>query len=233
MHHMIKLDLSIRFQSKWHAGSGEGGLLTDRLIRRDARGWPYIPGSALRGVVRESCEKLSRTLDFPDPSDPHRTALSHPGAFAPLSKALPPVDAVFGNKYEGGGLFFRDARLALQPPYVCHKFQTRICMYRKIGTAKEKHLFSSEYATPMELKTTIDGYHRNLVFLEEEDPPFAYCVLIAGILNVERLGGDKSTGSGNANITVESINYNGRSIPVQTVLEYLDSELYRETREIL
>lgn len=231
MHHILKLELNIRFESKWHTGSGEGDLLLDRLIRRDARNWPYIPGSTLKGVIRESCEKLSRTLDFPDPVDPHQTDLSLPGAFVPLSKVPSPVDAVFGNKYEEGGLFFRDARLTSEPAYTSFP-QSRICMYRKLGTAKDKHLFSSEYAVPMEFKTFVDGYHRDLIFLEQEDPPYAYCLLIAGIMKVEHLGGDKSTGSGRVHITIDSVDYNGRSIPMETVFEYLDSGLYRDTKEI-
>ena len=104
MHH-ITIDLKIAFDSKWHCGSGEGGLLTDRLISRDSRDRPYIPGSTLKGVVRESCEKLSRSLGFPDPCDPHKEDLVvNPGIFLPLSEARSPVDRVFGNKYEEGRL---------------------------------------------------------------------------------------------------------------------------------
>jgi len=35
-------------------GSGEKGLLTDRLVARDANGLPYIPGTGLTGVLRHS-----------------------------------------------------------------------------------------------------------------------------------------------------------------------------------
>jgi hypothetical protein len=103
-----------------------------------------------------------------------------------------------------------------------------------LKTAKEKHLFSTEYAAPMTFQTTIDGYHRDLVFLEEADPPFAYCLLIAGIIMVERLGGDKSTGAGKlGKMEINSLTYNDKVISLETVFEYLDSELYQETRKEL
>ncbi|CAN2041386.1 CRISPR-associated RAMP protein [Candidatus Magnetomoraceae bacterium gMMP-15] len=222
--HQIKLDLTISFTSKWHSGSGEGSLILDRLVRKDARNRPYIPGSTLKGVVRESCEKLSRTLNFPAPTDPHQTDLKD---FESLKS---PIDRIFGNRYESADLFFRNARLIDEPPYGHLKEQTRICRYRKLGTAKEQHLFSTEYTVPMDFKTRIDGYHRDLISLEENDPPYAYCLLIAGIMTVDRLGGDKSTGNGQVKISVDSIEYNGKLIDLETIFEYLDSELYWETR---
>jgi len=49
-------------------------------------------------------------------------------------------------------------------------------------------------------------------------------------LNVERIGGDKSTGCGQIKILLNEIKYNGNNISLETVFEYLDSELYEETR---
>ncbi len=232
MKHNIKLDLNIKFESKWRTGSGEGGLHADRLIRKDARNWPYIPGSTLKGVVRESCERLSRTLEFPAPVDPHDNDLNRPGAFQPLEKARSPVDRLFGNHYEGANLFFRDARLKDPPPYGYLKYQSRICSYRALGTAREKHLFSSEYAKPLEFKTTIDGCHENLAAFDEGDPPFAYCLFVAGIMNVDRLGADKSAGSGRLRITFDAIEWNGQTFSEEDIFDYLDPELYKGTREL-
>jgi hypothetical protein len=177
-------------------------------------------------VIRESCEKLARTLGFPEPSDPHQTRLTHPATFAPLSRVTSPVDAIFGNRYEEGGLFFRDACLTSEPVYD-HRFQTRVCMNKILGTAKEKHLFGSEYALPSEsieepLSSVISGAHRYLLCDSSEDPPLAYCVLVAGILSVDRIGGDKSTGSGSATIVIDAIEYNGQPISAGDVLDYLE-----------
>lgn len=229
MIHHIKLDFNIQIKSKWHTGSGEGNLVLDRLTKRDARNRPFIPGSTLKGVIRESCEKISRTLKFPEPSDPHQTDLKIQDSFKALKELKSPVDRLFGNKFEGGHIFFRDARLEDDPPYGSQRTQSRTCRYRMLGTAKDKHLFSTEYVSAMDFKTTIDGYHKDLNSFVEEDPPFAYCLLIAGIMNVDHLGGDKSTGSGEVRILIERIEYNGKPVLLETIFEYLDSDMYRET----
>lgn len=231
MYHNIKIAFGIQNTSKWHAGSGESSLRVDRLIRRDARGWPFIPGSTLKGVVRESCEKLSRTLEFPEPSDPHQIDLTTHDGFYPLEKLESPVDRIFGNRYQSGQLFFRDARLDTQPPSHFVGDRTRIGAYRVIGTAKEHHLFSSEYTSPITFSTRIEGHHRNLVALDENDPPYAYCLLIAGIMSIDRLGGDKSTGCGKVRVNINSIEYNGQFLDKESVFEYLDSELYGMTKK--
>ncbi|MDM8538278.1 RAMP superfamily CRISPR-associated protein [Desulfobacterales bacterium HSG17] len=237
MHHYLKLKLTIQFESRWHTGSGEGNILTDRLIQKDARGMPHIPGSTLKGVIRESCEKLSRTLGFPEPSNPHSTDIKFPGSFNALNKAPSPVDRLFGNKFEEGGIFFRSARLTEN---VHHHFftQSRVRMNRKLGTGRDQHLFSSEYGLPMSFETSIDAHHQALAILEEDDPPYAYCLLIAAILMVDRLGGDKSTGAGQLpnNITIESMIYNNNAISIENYLKekasfYLDSSDYQDVRK--
>ncbi len=230
MRHHIKIELSIRFISKWHAGSGEGNLVLDRQIRKDVRGWPYMPGSTLKGVIRENCEKLSNTLGFPDPpSDPHQSDLTIQDTFYPLDQLDSPVDRLFGNKYQSGELFFRDARLKSEPPYQYLSQQSRICKYRRLGTAKDQHLFASEYAAPLTLTTCIDGYHRNLRCFDDDDPPLAYCLLIAGIMITRRIGGDKSTGRGRVEIKLDSILYNDHPLDKTIVFDYLDREIVNET----
>ena len=231
MRHNTRIQFTLQFTSKWHTGSGEGNLLIDRLVHKDAMNLPYIAGSTLKGVVRESCERLSRTLGYPEPMDPHQINLALEDNFKPLEKMDSPVDSLFGNKYEGECLFFRDARLKKKPVENYLRSQTRICMYRKIGTAKEKHLFASEYTEPMAFSTSINGYHDNLLFLDENDPPYAYCLLVAGIMCVDRLGGDKSTGSGSVSINIDKFEYNKKEIPVESVFDYLDSEFYEIAKE--
>ena len=230
MRHHIKLDLTIEFQSKWRIGSGEGSLLVDRLVTRDACNRPFIPGSLLKGVVRETCEKLSRTMEFPPPADPHEQDLDIQDLFMPLAKQPSPVDRLFGNTYESGGLYFRNATLEEETPYGAISEQSRICKYRVLGTAREHHLFGSEYVAPLTFKTTVTGWHENLIGLEENDPPYAYCLLIAALLKVERIGGDRSTGNGAVRVQIDNIEYNKRGISMDTVFEYLDAELYEETR---
>ncbi len=226
MRHHIKIDLKVRFTSKWHAGSGEAGPLVDRMIRKDVRGLPYIPGSTLKGIIRENCEKLCKALGFPPPSNPHERDLTIEDTFYPLSKLKSPVDRLFGNNYQGSDLFFRDARLEDKPPYHFLRQQSRIQRYRLLGTVKDRHLFTSEYAEPMELAARIEGWHEDLRSFDEGDPPVAYCLLVAAILKTDRIGGDKSTGAGNVEISIEKMAYNGEKLEGDKIFEYLDADLY-------
>ena len=232
MRHTLRLELTIQFSSKWHSGSGESGLMLNRLINRDAQNRPYIPGSTLKGVVRESCEKLTRALGFPEPADPHSRDLTLNDNFNDPQHIASPVDRLFGTRYSGDCLFFRDARLAEDPPRDAVWNQSRICRYRVLGGARDKHLFSSEYAAPMTFGAAIDGFHDHLESIDPDDgePPYAYCLLIAAILNVGRIGGDKSTGSGNLQIHLDAVRYNNKDLEAETAFEYLDSELYDLSR---
>lgn len=229
--HAISVELKIEFVSRWHMGSGEGSPAASRIVERDGLGRPYIPGSTLKGVVRESCERLSRALGYPEPADPHTSVIASASDFVPLAKVGSPVDALFGTRFEGGELFFRDAyELAggMPPPA---QVISRTAMYRGLRTARTKHLFSTEYVSRGAFVTAIDGRHRQLVTASDEAVPFAYSVMIAGILNVDRVGGDKSTGAGAINMRVTKLSYNGRPIEPLSVLESLGDpdvvELYR------
>ena len=226
MRQNLKIIFTIEFKSKWHTGSGDGNLSIDKLVRRDARNWPFIPGSTLKGIIRENCEKLSQTLGFAKPSDPHQTDLKIEDRFYSLEKQASPVDCIFGNKYESDCLFFRDARLE-NKPYKYSKNQSRICKYRTLGTSKEKHLFTSEYTIPMIFKTQINAYHKNLLAFPDE-LPYAYCILVAGIMKTKRIGGDKSTGSGHVDIQIDSILYNGKNYEKEKIFDLLDYELYKD-----
>ncbi len=218
--HRIQLDLEIRFPNRWHIGSGEGSLMIDRPIRRDSRNRPFIPATTLKGIIRQSCEKLSRTLGYPEPSDPHQP-----------ERMYSPVDQLFGTKFEPGGLFFRNAT-----PDDNENIQTltrnRIARYRVMNTARNQHHLSTEYAAPATLKTRIDGRHANLVNVTDDYPPIAYCLLIAAIYAVERIGGDKSGGAGwlKDPITITKIDYNGSDVDTGLLFALFDPEYYIQVR---
>jgi CRISPR-associated protein Csx10 len=56
--------LTIEMLSDWHIGSGTGrpGSI-DRLVKRDADGFPYIPAKTLTGMWRDGCETVAYGLD--------------------------------------------------------------------------------------------------------------------------------------------------------------------------
>lgn len=234
MHHHIRLELTIRLKTPWRIGDSARGFWDHRLIKRDARNRPYIPASVLKGVIRHNCEKLARTLKFPDPSDPLEKCLGNIPASDP--KITSPVDAIFGNTIEDGGLYFRDAGLSENAAnaFVTKGFSLGRSRIDRIGSTLES-THNSEFIRPMVFETTIDGYHQNLIYFVEEDPPFAYCLLIAGVLLVNRIGAGKSAGGGwlDGNISISSMTYNDRPIPVQMAFTYLESSDYWQVRRML
>lgn len=232
MPHKINLELEIRFSSRWHAGSGKGSFTADRLVSRDAQNRPYIPASTFKGVVRQSCEKLSRTLKFPDPVDPHASDLTRSEVFASFSQIKSPVDRLFGTKFQPGGLFFRDARPGGPAHGGCTTVRNRVARHRILNTAKDKQLFNTEYSLPGAFHTRIDGWHNELAALDPDYPPYAYCLLIAGILAVEKIGGDKSTGAGwlDGPVRFRRAEYNGSAINLEDIFEFLNPEDYTEMR---
>lgn len=58
---MFKANLEIHFISDWHIGSGLGdGAVADAVLNRDVHGIPCIPGSAIKGALREGAWRLAR-----------------------------------------------------------------------------------------------------------------------------------------------------------------------------
>ncbi len=225
MNHHIKIDFELQFASKWHAGNGEGNLMCDRLIRRNSRNFPYIPASTLKGVIRQNCEMISRTIGFPESHDPNSDMM-------PAKRS--PVDMIFGNRFQESGLFFKNAASLSDTQYQDSIVIARTCRYRILGTTRDKHLFSSEYAEPSLFSTSVEGYHRDLKVLEKTDPPFSYVLLLAGISMLERLGGDKSTGCGQFEyVHFNSVLYNNVQMKdsMEDLFVLLDPEFYEDTQE--
>lgn len=54
--------LHLDFASTYHIGSGRGGGLIHRAIKRDGQSRPYVPASALKGALRISAERVIALL---------------------------------------------------------------------------------------------------------------------------------------------------------------------------
>ena len=86
-----RLDLCyyIVWNGRWHVGSGYQTAVADRLLRRLPNGFPFVPGSQIKGVLRHHCERLALALDLkavdPHSSEGHNQQLvKH---FTPLAKS--------------------------------------------------------------------------------------------------------------------------------------------------
>lgn len=230
MRHKIKIDLKILFSNRWHIGSGIGSPVVDRLTIKDPMGQPYIPGSTLKGVVRHVCENLVQALDLKT-SDPHdKTNIE---GFCSAENTPYVVDRLFGSRFEGEKLFFRDAVIVEEfyPPSYTSVI-ARTCIDRATGTTKDKALFNTEYIEKIPLFTTITGIHPQLT-VEIDSFPIEYSLLIAALRCCMAIGGDKSTGKGDLDISIENICYNGRDIPIDNVLAVFKEPEFADNYKLL
>jgi CRISPR/Cas system CMR subunit Cmr4 (Cas7 group RAMP superfamily) len=115
----IRIEYTLAFVTPFHFGTGIREGLVDRTVVRDDGGYLYVPGSTIKGVLRERCEQLERLYEPEEPGQeriargrqfvhsPHnaQAALSGLGSGKPTM-----VTRIFGSQNVPGRLFFDDAR---------------------------------------------------------------------------------------------------------------------------
>jgi hypothetical protein len=81
----------------------------------------------------------------------------------------------------------------------------RTALDRLTGTVKEGHLFVTEVAEGdgVVLRGTVRARHPAGVLLPHEGFPLEYALLVAALLTVEALGGDKATGQGRCRVFID------------------------------
>ena len=230
-----RLDLTYHFQwqSNWHVGSGYASAATDRLIRRlgGVHGMPFVPGSQVKGVLRHHCERLALALGF-DAVDPHATSRQREEDlvrhFQPLADSKLLVDRLFGSRRQGDCLFVDNA---IPSPNAersrngerVSTLRTRTAMDRVTGTVREGHLFTTEIAegSSAVLEGRIRARHPSgALTSHDEDFPYEYALLLAALLCIDSLGGDKSVGLGRCQMSVKeaSLKWNMRQLDVSEAL---------------
>lgn len=108
----IQLTYRLTFSTPFHCGTGLRVGLIDRTIVRDHDKYLFVPGSTIKGILRERCEQVARLYEEFDEemldaiASPHdeKRALWEPG-HAPTM-----VTRIFGSHSLPGHLYFDDAR---------------------------------------------------------------------------------------------------------------------------
>jgi len=232
----IKLKLKIPVKQRMMIGSGFSDQTINRKSLRAPNGGPYIPGSTLKGIIRNECEKLVKLFDFPVISPHNFETLAN---FSSGKNHEYLIDHLFGSRFEGDKLFFSDALPAKEAEKIITEVISRNSIDRERRTAKDGHLFSTEYIRNMSNEgdyinyfSEINGYHQKLT--EENFPP-EYCFLLLGILNCSKIGGDKSTGAGwlDEGIKIESLEYNNKQYSQDDFLKEFLSYQFSEIKALI
>ena len=228
-----RLDLCyhIIWQGRWHVGSGYQSAVADRLLRRLPNNAPFVPGSQIKGVLRHQCERLALALGL-EVVNPHagieegeQSLIKH---FTPLKKSDLMVDRLFGSRYQGECLFVTNAVPMSPAEKSMTSVQARTAIDRVTGTVMEQHLFTTELTEGnVKLQGKIRARHPAGVLTQYEDGfPCEYDLLIAALLSLDALGGDKSLGLGRCEVQIEpeSLYWNDQRISLDEVLQSFQEE---------
>lgn len=225
----IHLRYNLVFESAFHCGSGLPRLLLDRAVRRNASGELFVPGATFKGVLRERCEQLAKLFGL-------TPRLTHDEQAALDEYAAPDLLArIFGSRRWPGELYFDDLKLASNLSQLIQdssgnpdnrlqvQERTQVSLSRRTGTAKPNFLFSSEFGVgDLVFEGEISGYLSDLPIDSAPEMTYALMLLVAGLLALDRLGGNKSTGAGRCRIEITGLNLNGQLCDPAQLLVPLD-----------
>ncbi|GCE09299.1 RAMP superfamily CRISPR-associated protein [Dictyobacter aurantiacus] len=239
----LELTYRLTFVTPFHFGTGLREGLIDRSVRRDPQGYLYVPGATLKGVVREHCEQICRLLEPNNEriASPHDQENALIDLYNPDTKTL--ITHIFGSANHPGLLFFDNAQQSDADrklyestdkreaggkyKHIQTEIYTQVRLDRLTRTAVQGALYTSEFGRrALSFEGTITGWIQhtdipNLPHVSQE-----LLLLLAGLLMIERLGGNKSTGKGVCTNEVEHITINDKETYTRehwaTWLEHLD-----------
>lgn len=244
----ISIGYRLTFATAFHFGTGLRGGVIHRLVARDPDDFLYVPGSTLKGALRDRCEQLARLFKLP-------TASPHTEAWTEASPDPDIVARIFGTRFHPGQLYFDDAEMNEQDKKLfaatesaeeiqAARFKTwqteqrtQVSMSRVTRTAQPGLLYTSEYGVrDLRFEGRIVGMLEGAPLPESDLGTYPLLLLVAGLLSLEQIGGQKSAGAGKVSVEIpgQSIQVDRQTISVAALLEqlpYLDKEFYLEWRQ--
>lgn len=244
----VTLTYQLTFESGFHFGTGLRNGTIHRSIARDADGFLYVPGSTLKGVLRERCEQLATLFDIPV-IVPHKEEWREAN-----QKNADVVARIFGTRFRPGQLYFDDAKLDetqqtwFEPPHRAQdarqeyrptyrawqtEQRTQVSLSRATRTAESGRLFTSEYGRAnLVFAGKITGILEGTELFECEVGTYPLLLLITSLLSLDRIGGSKSTGAGKVSCKAQEILIDGEPCELPVLLSDLPTlALYDEWRQ--
>ena len=236
----ISIDYHIQFKTPFHFGTGLRRNLLDRSVSRDANDYLYIPGSTLKGVLRERCEQIARLVEL-SVVNPH----DDQGAVSSFRDNIDIVDRIFGSRYKAGELYFDNATMVKDDQNSFDSSQnskryfnlqteerTQTSISRLLGTVREQALYQSEFGIrTLCFKGRIYGYLEGF-HIEIKEWSYSLVLLVAGVCANDRIGANKSTGMGKYDCDIREMKVNDTTIEVADLLESLgELGYYQVARE--
>lgn len=251
----VRIDYGLHFISPFRFGTGLRKGLIHRVVARNADDYLYVPGSTLKGVLRERCEQLAELFEL-QVIDPHAEDM------AEVNPNLAIVNRIFGSRFYPSSLYFDDAQLikeqrdwfepqvrdrklkqAKRPEFRSWQTEkrTQVSISRLTRTAIPGRLYNSEYGVKgLKFQGSIYGLLGGFRLEEaartekEQAGTYSLLLLLGGLcsLDFDRLGGNKSTGAGQFQLELSQLTVNGQTLAIKELLDKLEElELYAIARE--
>jgi CRISPR/Cas system CSM-associated protein Csm3 (group 7 of RAMP superfamily) len=238
----IEIAYRLTFESAFHFGTGMGGGLMDRLVARNTDGFLYVPGSTVKGVLRERCEQLVGVFGL-QATSPHLEEWREANHLNPDI-----VARIFGTRFLPGTLYFDDAQMISEDRVLFEtevkqqrdafkarqiEQRTQVALSRRTRTAQHGMLYTSEYGIRnLHFEGEILGMLTGFPVEESPRGTFSLLLLLTGLKSLEHIGGSKSTGAGKVTIELIDCSIDGETLDPTLILEQLQMleyyQLYRE-----
>ena len=176
---------------------------------------PVIPGSAVKGKVRNECERILMNIvsicraPRPETMCPHAPNIVNPPC---------PVCRIFGGPNDKSRLYFGDAIATAEDRLAPHltRVQAGVSLSRKRRTAEDERLFHVERAKEgLEYEGHIDGY------LDDNVAEKQLAIVVLSLKNIVAFGGSKSRGAGWSCVEIVEVLIGGRSLVTSAQLDEL------------
>lgn len=238
----IAIAYRLTFDSAFHFGTGMRGGLIDRLVARDADDFLYVPGSTLKGVLRERCEQLAGLFDL-EATSPHVEA------WREANRQDPDIVArIFGTRFLPGSVYFDDAQMIEDDRALFDadeterqaefrtwqtEQRTQVAISRRTRTAQHGMLYTSEYGIrDLHFEGKLVGSLTGFPLEGLEKGTYSLLLLLAGLKSLERIGGSKSTGAGCVTSEVTGCSVDDKTVsPVDVLSRMGELEYYLLYRE--
>lgn len=210
----IQLSYRLAFITPFHFGTGLRAGLTHRSVVRDAEEYLYVPGSTLKGVMRDQAACFAQLFGLPT-RDPHNVT----GDLSEFSPKADTLTQIFGSRFHPCTLYFDDAAMVeedrnfynspqTKKKYLQRQVETRtqVSLSRLTRTARQGMLFSSEYGQrELHFSAQIYGYLTGVPLPSRPEFTYSLLLLVAAVMSLERIGGGKSVGLGQVDCTITEL----------------------------
>lgn len=235
----VRIDYTLTFTTPFHFGTGLREGLIDRSVRRNADGYLYMPGSTLKGLIREHCERLARLIEPNNEriASPHDAENALQDLYDEENTTI--ISEIFGSQCRPALLFFDDAQQSKEDLKLYDgqnkskekgKYRnaqtdtyTQVRLDRITRTSVGGALYTSEFGLRnLSFHGSISGWLPHTPIEGLNGISHALLLLLAGILMVDRIGGNKSTGKGACTLEITQINVNEETYSKEKWATWLD-----------